>query len=81
MIDRNSKRIGNICRLYRQNVLDMTQKELSFLCGYSKENISAFECGRNDNYRILLLYIGLGLLETISIKELCGKDYKTRGII
>lgn len=37
------------------------QSQVALETGYSIENISAFECGRNDNLRILLWYFSHGM--------------------
>lgn len=37
------------------------QKDVAEATGYSLENVSAFEAGRNDNLRIFLWYIQHGL--------------------
>lgn len=60
--------IGNRCRQYRKNVLKVTLSDVAESTGYSKENISAFECGRNANSLILLWYISKG----ISVDQLMG---------
>ena len=51
----------------------MTQKECAEEIGYSKENISSFETGRNaNNNRIFLYYVSKGLLNYTTIEELVG---------
>lgn len=52
--------MGARCKAYR---LEHGYKQLDVSCGtgYSIENISAFECGRNDNARILLWYLTHGM--------------------
>lgn len=67
-------RVGGLCREYRREVLGMTQREIAVRCGYSKESVSAFECGRCNNGRILLEYIYLGLFNWCGIDELRGDD-------
>lgn len=52
-------RVGSFCQAYRKE-LKMTQTDVSIDTGYSLENISAFENGRNDNYIILMWYIRKG---------------------
>lgn len=52
---------------YQYNVAEDT--------GYTTENISAFECGRNDNSRILLWYIAHGMtIDEIKGGVLNGKS-------
>lgn len=50
------KNIGKNCAKVRRSK-GYTQLQVSFELGYSPENISAFECGRNDNTRIFLWYL------------------------
>lgn len=52
--------IGNKCREYRKKC-GYFQLDVANDVGYSIENVSAFENGRNDNSRILLWYIEHGL--------------------
>lgn len=67
--------MGALCRRFREEQLGLTQGEIATLTGYGKENISAFENGRNNNARILLVYIGLGLLTFYDVSELIeGED-------
>lgn len=54
------KQIGNRCKQYR-NKLGLYQSHVANDTGYSTENISAFETGRNDNSRILLWYLEHGM--------------------
>lgn len=70
--DAMSRRVGKLCRLFRQNRLRMTQREFGYLCGYTESSIGAFENGRTRNYRILLEYMGQGLLDYVTVDELCG---------
>lgn len=53
--------IGARCRRYRRNVLKVELQDVASTLGYSRENISAFESGRNDNSLILLWYLSQGL--------------------
>lgn len=53
--------IGARCRRYRRNVLKIELQDVANTLGYSRENISAFESGRNDNSLILLWYLSQGL--------------------
>lgn len=62
------KKIGSICRRYRKIVLQKNLRDVAIEMGYSVENISAFENGRNDNCLILLWYMKNGL----TLKQLCG---------
>lgn len=54
------KIIGNTCKRYRLS-LGYYQKHIAQDLGYSVENISSFEAGRNDNSKILLWYMLHGL--------------------
>lgn len=54
------KRIGRICAAYRKDH-NYEQKDAAKDTGYSLENISSFENGRNDNVRIFLWYVSKGL--------------------
>lgn len=64
--------IGSCCREFRVHHLGMTQGDVSKECGYSRENISRFEHGKNDNHIIFLWYVKHGLLNVYSIDELVG---------
>ena len=50
------KAIGKICAKARREK-GYTQLKAAFDTGYAPENISAFECGRNDNMRIFFWYL------------------------
>lgn len=52
--------IGKACQRYRKNI-GKTQREAANDTHYSVENISAFENGRTNNFRILLWYVAQGL--------------------
>lgn len=54
------KNIGLKCKLFRIEQ-GYTQEQVAVELGYTKENVSAFECGRNNNCRILMWYINRGL--------------------
>ena len=53
-------KIGKYCKKYRVSI-GRFQSDVAEDTGYSVENISAFETGRNDNARILLWYIEKGI--------------------
>lgn len=53
--------VGHRCRLYRKRILKTELKTIALDLGYSVENISAFEHGRNDNSIILLWYLIHGM--------------------
>lgn len=53
--------IGKLCAEYRKEYLKLKQSDVAVDVGCSKENIAAFEQGRNNSARILLWYIGKGL--------------------
>lgn len=65
-----TRRVGAICKKFREE-LGCFQSDVAIETGYSKENVSSFETGRNDNYRILLWYLshGLNLLKEIEDYE------------
>lgn len=66
------KKIGEYCRNFRNNELKLTQFDVSKQIGYSKENISSFENGRNDNVVIFLWYVNKGLFDYIDFDVLDG---------
>lgn len=70
-----SQWVGNICMVYRRDVLGMTQADVADALGYSQENISAFENGRNSNLTILLWYVHMGLFDVYTADDLCGIYY------
>lgn len=61
--------IGNACKCYRISI-GKTQVQVAFDTGYSVENVSSFENGRNDNCRLLLWYFYNGM----TIEDLRGSD-------
>lgn len=63
---------GDLCRKYRQEVLNLTQTDVANDLNYSQENISAFENGRNSNNIIFMWYVKQGILNHYSLDELCG---------
>ncbi len=54
------KTIGARCKEYRLT-LGILQYKVAQDTGYSLENVSSFETGRNDNARILLWYFTHGM--------------------
>lgn len=52
--------VGKRCKKFRIE-RDYYQMDVAIETGYSVENISAFENGRNDNARILLWYFAHGM--------------------
>ena len=58
--------IGDKCREHRKS-LGLTQKDIAKELGYTSENISSFENGRNDNSRILLWYLSNGVVLQLPI--------------
>lgn len=52
--------IGRKCKRFRMG-LGLLQIDVAAATGYSIENISSFETGRNDNMRILLWYFEHGM--------------------
>ena len=53
--------IGQRCKAIREK-LGLKQSDVAVEIGCSKENISAFECGRNNNAIILAWYIAHGFV-------------------
>ena len=56
----NLQHIGKVCKRHRET-LNLYQYDVAKDVGYSKENISSFERGRNDSAIILLWYLLHGL--------------------
>lgn len=56
----NLRDIGQRCQKYRVEQ-GYYQSDVAADTGYSIENISSFETGRNDNARILLWYFAHGM--------------------
>lgn len=54
------KQIGPKCKQYRERI-GYIQIDVARDLGYSVNNISSFENGRNDNAQILLWYIAHGM--------------------
>lgn len=54
------KEIGARCKEFRLS-MGILQIRVAEDTGYSLENVSKFETGRNDNYRILLWYLEHGI--------------------
>lgn len=54
------KQVGLMCKTYRR-AIGFLQRDVAADTGYSVENISAFERGRNDNLEILLWYLSKGM--------------------
>lgn len=63
------KQVGLMCKTYRR-AIGFRQIDVAADTGYSVENISAFERGRNDNLEILLWYFDNGM----TYKHLKGDD-------
>lgn len=55
------KQIGPKCKQYRESI-GYKQTDVALDLGYSVNNISSFENGRNDNAQILLWYFAHGML-------------------
>lgn len=58
MVD--NKELGKICQKFRRRQ-GISQLNVAIETGYSVENISAFECGRNNNVLIFLWYVYHGM--------------------
>ena len=54
------REIGQRCKKYRIEC-GFYQMDVAKDTGYSVENISSFETGRNDNAKILLWYLSHGM--------------------
>lgn len=54
------KDVGRRCKQFRVD-RGYYQMDVATETGYSVENVSAFETGRNDNARILLWYFAHGM--------------------
>ena len=54
------KDVGRRCKQFRVE-RGYYQTDVASETGYSVENVSAFETGRNDNARILLWYFSHGM--------------------
>lgn len=54
---KNFMTINGICRLFREQVLQITLQEMSNKTGVNLKTISAFENGRSKNIEHLQLYI------------------------
>lgn len=67
--------IGRRCKQFRTNI-GLYQIDVARETGYSVENISSFETGRNDNARILLWYFAHGMKYEYLIERSAnnGKD-------
>lgn len=59
-MDLTLREIGQLCKQFRIDI-GYYQTDVAEETGYSSENISAFETGRNDNARILLWYFEHGM--------------------
>lgn len=55
------KQIGQKCKQYRESI-GYIQTDVARDLGYSVNNISSFENGRNDNAQILLWYFANGMM-------------------
>ena len=56
----NLKLIGKKCQEFRLS-LGFTQDDVGYCIGYSRETVSMFENGKNDNLIIFLWYVTMGL--------------------
>lgn len=63
------REIGLICKEARKKA-GLKQSDVAEYLKLSRENVSAFENGRNDSYIILLYYID-NILMYVDIVELC----------
>ena len=52
--------LGHYCKNQRRR-MQKTQKQVAIETGYTEKTISAFECGRINNARLLCWYIDNGL--------------------
>lgn len=58
----NKKPLGQVCKEYRES-MGYLQSDVAIATGYSKETVSAFECGRTNNAKIFAWYVGHGFGE------------------
>ena len=56
------KTIGTNCKAFREKI-GYLQSDVAKQTGYSKENVSAFENGRNNNATIYNWYVQMGLYD------------------
>lgn len=54
-----NKELGALCKAYRER-LCLKQSDVAADVGYSKETVSAFETGRNNNALIFCWYVRHG---------------------
>ena len=64
MVDIQQATIGRLCANYRKKINEK-QQTVALETGYSIENVSAFENGRNNNAKIYNWYIKRGFCYTI----------------
>lgn len=69
------REIGARCKIYRKG-LGYCQIHVAQETGYSKENVSAFETGRNDNSRIMLWYLQHGM----TVDEITGGTNNAKSV-
>lgn len=62
------KEIGERCKEHRER-LGKCQYDVAHDTGYSKENVSAFETGRNNNAIIFNWYVERGLIEYLYLSN------------
>lgn len=60
------KEIGEHCKKFRV-FLGYKQSNVAYETGYSKENVSSFECGRNNNAIIYNWYVEHGLVDFVGV--------------
>ena len=56
-----SELLGCICRAYRIEQLQMTQRQVAKDTGYTLSNVNKFELGRSSSVVLLLYYLSKGL--------------------
>ena len=64
------KPLGKVCKEYRES-MGVLQSDVARDTGYSKETVSAFECGRTNNAIIFAWYVshGFGKYEMKGVKN------------
>ena len=72
------KQIGRVCAKVRR-AKGYTQLQVAFDIGYAPENVSAFECGRNDNLRIFLWYLE-NCITPVTYREFLNKISETESL-
>lgn len=65
-----TKKIGRLCKYFREDVMEISQREVAEELKVNQSIISHFERGNNDSASILIYYISKGLFKYLDIKEI-----------